>query len=181
MKGMKRAAGDLIIVAEPDGTFDGRDVVKLLAYSDDFDMVFGSRTHVPLIRKGSDMTLTKQFLDIYLARMATWLFLSPLITDLGCTLRLTHKTAWKQISKELSNERGIFSIKWILTAAIRKINYIQIPVNFRARVGASSLTETFMKKAEWGIKEFFFIWYMWIQMWYRKLSTANRTKRINML
>src|SRR5688572_16044012 len=52
-KGINSARADLIIVAEPDGSFDGKDVVKLLAYSDDFETVFGSRTHVPLVQKGS--------------------------------------------------------------------------------------------------------------------------------
>ncbi|OGG29527.1 hypothetical protein A2971_02480 [Candidatus Gottesmanbacteria bacterium RIFCSPLOWO2_01_FULL_46_21] len=162
-KGLSSTKADLLIIAEPDGSFDGRDVVKLLAYSDDFDMVFGSRTHVPLIRHGSDMTPVKHILDFLLAKMATWLFFCPLLTDLGCTLRLTHKTAWLRIAEEVTADDGIFSIKWILTAAARKVNYIQIPVNFRARVGPSSLTDTFQQKAVWGIKEFFFIWKMWLK------------------
>lgn len=168
-KGLTSTNADLIIVAEPDGTFDGRDVVKLLAYSDDFDMVFGSRTHVSLIRKGSDMTWVKQFLDIYLARLATWLFLCPLLTDLGCTLRLTKKAAWKRIAKELTAQEGIFAIKWTLTAVMRKVNYIQIPINFRARVGESALTGTFKKKAWWGIREFFFIWGMWLNFQIKRI------------
>lgn len=167
-KGLASTDAELLIVAEPDGTFDGRDVVKLLAYSDDFDMVFGSRTHVSLIRKGSDMTPIKHILDILLAKMATWLFFCPLLTDLGCTLRLTHKTAWNRIAGELTPEDGIFSIKWILLAVMRKVNYIQIPVNFRARVGASTQIDTFTKKADWGIREFFFIWSMWLKFQYDK-------------
>lgn len=161
-KGLASANADLLIVAEPDGTFDGKDVVKLLAYSDDFDVVFGSRTHVPLIRKAADMSPIKHILDIWLAKMTTWLFLCPLLTDLGCTLRLTHKMAWKRIEEEVTISEGIFSIKWILIAAMRKINYIQIPVNFQARVGKSSLTGTFTKKAEWGIREFLYIWKVWL-------------------
>src|SRR5829696_5899146 len=42
-RGFREATGDLIIVAEPDGTFRGQDVLKLLAYADDFDVVYGSR------------------------------------------------------------------------------------------------------------------------------------------
>src|SRR5690349_11482654 len=35
-----RAAGaDVIVLAEPDGTFAGKDVAKLLAFADDFDLV----------------------------------------------------------------------------------------------------------------------------------------------
>src|SRR5262245_32269440 len=34
-RGMREAKGDLIVLSEPDGTFTGSDVLKLLAYSDD--------------------------------------------------------------------------------------------------------------------------------------------------
>lgn len=170
LKGLTFSNADLLIVAEPDGTFDGKDVVKLLAYSDDFEMVLGSRTHTSLIRTGSDMTIVKHILDILLAKMTTWLFFCPLLTDLGCTLRLTHKNAWKRIAKDCTAEDGIFSIKWTLTAVIHKVNYIQIPVNFRARVGRSSLTNTFVNKAEWGIREFFFVWKIWFQFQLDRIS-----------
>ena len=39
-RGLREASGDHVILAEPDGTFVGRDVLKLLAYADDFDMVW---------------------------------------------------------------------------------------------------------------------------------------------
>lgn len=133
-------------------------------------MVFGSRTHAPLIRKGSDMTPIKHVLDILLAKMTTWLFFCPLLTDLGCTLRLTKKGAWQRISKDVSPKEGIFAIKWTLTAIRKKINYIQIPVNFRARAGKSSLTDTFTKKAQWGIREFFYIWKVWFSFQFEKIS-----------
>ena len=48
-RGMREAQGDLVILSEPDGTFTGKDVVKLLAYSDDFSMVLGTRTTRELI------------------------------------------------------------------------------------------------------------------------------------
>lgn len=170
-KGLDSSRAELLIVAEPDGTFDGKDVVKLLAYSDDFDMVFGSRTHISLIHKGSDMTPVKQILDVWLAKMATWLFLCPLLTDLGCTLRLTKKSSWKRIEHEVTADDWIFSIKWILIAIIRKVHYIQIPVNFRARVGVSSFIGTFFKKATWGIKEFLYIWHLWFKYQYDRLTS----------
>ena len=42
-RGIREASGEIVILAEPDGTFVGRDVLKLLAYSDEFDMVCGTR------------------------------------------------------------------------------------------------------------------------------------------
>src|SRR5687768_7116071 len=35
-KGLEIATGDLLILSEPDGTFEPRDVLKLLAYAEDF-------------------------------------------------------------------------------------------------------------------------------------------------
>lgn len=48
-RGLQEASGDLIILAEPDGTFMGKDALKLLAYADDFEMVCGTRTTRELI------------------------------------------------------------------------------------------------------------------------------------
>ena len=49
------AKGDSIIILEPDGTSMVRDVRELLAYSDDFDLLYGRRTFKILIWKGADM------------------------------------------------------------------------------------------------------------------------------
>jgi len=54
-RGLKEASGDIIITAEPDGTFMGKDIIKLLNYADDFDVVFGTRTSKELIWKGAKM------------------------------------------------------------------------------------------------------------------------------
>jgi len=54
-RGLREASGDLVIMAEPDGTFAGRDVAKLLAYADDFDVVCGTRTTRELIWEQANM------------------------------------------------------------------------------------------------------------------------------
>jgi glycosyltransferase involved in cell wall biosynthesis len=160
-KGLNTTKADIIIVAEPDGSFDGRDVLKLLSYSDDFDMVLGSRTHVPLIEKGSDMNLLKRYGDVMLGKLVTLLFLYYPLTDLGCTLRLTNKTAWKSIQKECKAAGGIFATEWVLVAAKNRIKLIEIPINYKTRIGKSSLSDTLSKKIMWGINKFFYIWYVW--------------------
>lgn len=161
-KGLSSTNSDLIIVAEPDGSFDGRDVVKLLAYSDDFEMVFGSRTHLSLVHKGSDMTYIKRILDVLLAKIVTYLYACSPLTDLGCTLRLTSKKTWEKISKECNSADGIFATEWVLVAAKRKVNFIEIPINFRSRVGISPVSGTFKKKAWWGIRKFYYVWKIWL-------------------
>ena len=46
---------DLVCVCEPDGTFDPADLLKLLPYTHDVDVVFGSRTTQALILSGANM------------------------------------------------------------------------------------------------------------------------------
>ena len=54
-RGIRETTADLVCVCEPDGTFEPRDLRKLLAYSDDFEFVFGSRTVPELIWDGANM------------------------------------------------------------------------------------------------------------------------------
>ena len=43
-RGLHEADSDLVVLAEPDGTFLAKDIVKLLAYSEEVDAVLGTRT-----------------------------------------------------------------------------------------------------------------------------------------
>ena len=88
-RGLSEANGDLIIMAEPDGTFVGRDVLKLLAYSDDFDMVCGTRTTRELIWKQANMGWFLRVGNWTVAKLIQVLYDGPSLTDCGCTLRLT--------------------------------------------------------------------------------------------
>ena len=56
-RGLREASGDYIVISEPDGTFLGRDTFKLLAYVEDFDVVYGSRTARTFIWRGANMGL----------------------------------------------------------------------------------------------------------------------------
>ena len=161
-KGIESTNADMIIVSEPDGSFDGKDVVKLLAYSDDFDTVFGSRTHVPLIHKGSDMTFIKRIGDVLLGKLVTILFLCSPLTDLGCTLKITNRKGWRQVASEATSGDGIFATEWVLLAAKNKVRFTEIPINFKSRVGESTVSGTTVKRVWWGIRKFFYIWRIWI-------------------
>lgn len=160
--GIQNTKADLIITAEPDGTFDGRDVTKLLAYSDDFDTVFGSRTYGPLIERNSEMTTTRKLFDVFLGKMISVLFGTSRMTDVGCSLRLTNRKGWNKVKSECRSNGSIFATEWQLIAAKNKVNYVEVPTNFKARVGVSSVTNTLCKQAKWGIVMFFYMWKVWI-------------------
>jgi len=73
-RGLAEAHGDLLILSEPDGTFMGKDVLKLLAYSDDFDVVLGTRTSRELIWEGANMGFLLKCGNVAVAKMAEFLF-----------------------------------------------------------------------------------------------------------
>lgn len=160
--GINNATSDLIIIAEPDGTFKGKDVVKLLSYSDDFEVIFGSRTHQPLIHKQSQMKFIRRYCDVLLGRMISILFLSPPLTDVGCIFRLTSRKAWKKVARECLADNAIFVTQWQLVVVKNKIKFMEIPINFRKRVGVSSITPNVQKQAYWAVYIFFYIWKVWI-------------------
>jgi glycosyltransferase involved in cell wall biosynthesis len=141
-RGLKEATGDLIIMAEPDGTFVGRDVLKLLAYSDDFDMVCGTRTTRELIWQQANMGWFLRVGNWTVAKLIQLLYDAPSLTDCGCTLRLTHRTAVERIHGALTVGGSHFLPEMVILALKQGLRLIEVPVNYRGRVGESKITGT---------------------------------------
>src|SRR3989344_3355047 len=55
LRGLREAKGDYVVICEPDATFEPRDILKLLAYSDNYDCILGSRTNREFIWGGANM------------------------------------------------------------------------------------------------------------------------------
>ena len=141
-RGLREASGDLVILAEPDGTFVGRDVLKLLAYADDFDMVCGTRTTRELIWTQANMGWFLRVGNLVVAKFLQVLFGGPSLTDCGCTLRLTHKAAVAQLLDDLTVGGSHFLPEMVILALKRGLRVIEVPVNYRGRVGESKITGT---------------------------------------
>lgn len=139
-RGFKEATGDIIITAEPDGTFEGKDVIKLLAYSDDFSVVLGTRTSSILIWSGANMGLLLRLGNMFVAKMIEFLFNSSSLTDVGCTMKLFKREALGRIENQFTVGGSYFSPELMLLAIINRIRFIEIPVNYKKRVGFSSIT-----------------------------------------
>lgn len=159
--GIKSTRADLIIITEPSGTFKGKDISKLLSYSEDFDTVFGSRTHVPLIGKGSGMTFLRRLVDDLFGKMISILFLSSNLTDVGCTFRLTNRKGWKRVAKECKSSSEILLTEWLVAAAKNKVRFAEIPVNFIAPK-ATIEKDKFPYLAIRGLLIFYCIFKTWI-------------------
>ncbi len=150
-RGFKESVGDLIVVSEPDGTFLGRDILKLLAYADDFDVVYGSRTARMFIWRGANMGLFLRWGNWAVAKLVEFLFNSTNLTDVGCTMRLIHRKALHQIEPDITIGGSSFGPEMMILTMLHGQKVIQIPVNYLPRVGESSVTGDFGKAFVLGV------------------------------
>lgn len=141
-RGLRDARGDLIIMAEPDGTFMARDVLKLLAYSDDFEMVCGTRTTRELIWAHANMGWFLRVGNLAVAKMIQILYGGPSLSDCGCTMRLTHREALAKIQDEMTVGGSHFLAEMVILGLKKKLRVIEVPVNYCRRVGESKITGT---------------------------------------
>src|SRR3979411_2068311 len=101
-RGLATAQGEYIVLAEPDGTFMGKDVLKLLAYADDFDLVLGTRTTRELIWHGANMGWQLRWGNWIVGKLLQVLFDGPSLSDCGCTLRLIRRSAADRLLPRLT-------------------------------------------------------------------------------
>lgn len=139
-RGIREATGEIVILAEPDGTFVGRDILKLLAYSDDFDMVCGTRTTRELIWAQANMGWFLRLGNWTVAKMVQLLYNGPSLSDCGCTLRLTHRSALDRIQGDLTVGGSHFLPEMVIAGLKRKLKIVEVPVNYRGRIGESKIT-----------------------------------------
>jgi glycosyltransferase involved in cell wall biosynthesis len=139
-RGLREATGDVVIMAEPDGTFVGRDVLKLLAYSEDFDMVCGTRTTRELVWEQANMGWFLRIGNWIVAKMLQFLYDGPSLSDCGCTLRLIHRKALQQFQDDLTVGGSHFLPEMVILGLRKKLSIIEVPVNYRGRVGESKIT-----------------------------------------
>lgn len=139
-RGMREATGDLVILAEPDGTFVAKDVVKLLAYADEFDMVMGTRTTRELIWEQANMGWFLRVGNVAVAKLLQVLFDGPSLSDCGCTMRLIRAEALRKIEPHFRVGSSHFLPEMVVLALLHGLRVIEVPVNYRGRVGDSKIT-----------------------------------------
>ena len=151
-RGLAEATGDLIVMAEPDGTFVARDVVKLLAYADDFDMVCGTRTTRELVWEQANMGWFLRFGNLAVAKLIQVLYNGPSLSDCGCTFRLVHRTAAERIRGRLTVGGSHFLPEMVIVGLKAGLRVIEVPVNYRGRVGESKITGTLRGTLDTGFR-----------------------------
>jgi glycosyltransferase involved in cell wall biosynthesis len=139
-RGLAEAQGEYVVLAEPDGTFMGKDVLKLLTYADDFDLVLGTRTTRELIWHGANMGWQLRWGNWLVAKLLQVLFGGPSLSDCGCTLRLIHRKTAARMLPRFTVGGSHFLPEMVCLALLDGARLVEVPVNYRSRVGESKIT-----------------------------------------
>lgn len=147
-RGFREARGDLIAVCEPDDTFVARDLLKFLAYADDVDIVYGSRTASDFIWIGANMGRFLKWGNWFTAKLMEMLFNTNSLTDVGCTFRLIRRSALEVLLPQFKVKTNFFGPEMMVLGYRYGLRSVQIPVNYKARAGESSVTGD-LRRAFW--------------------------------
>jgi glycosyltransferase involved in cell wall biosynthesis len=169
-RGLQEANGDLLVLAEPDGTFMPSDVVKLLAYSGDCEAVLGSRTTRELIWSGANMGAFLKWGNWAVAKMTEVLFNTSHLSDVGCTYRLLTRDLARQLEPSFTVGGSHFGPELMLLIITSGARFVEIPVNYLPRVGVSSVTGDVSKAVVLGMQMICFILAF-------RLKTLGRARR----
>lgn len=145
MRGYREAVEDLIFVVEPDNTFVASDVHKFLAYIDEVEVVYGSRTIRHFIWAGANMGWFLKTGNWAVAKLMQALYNMPSLSDVGCTYRLIRRDALAHLLPHLRVSGNFFGPEMMLLSRWQRLTLIQLPINYRARVGESAVTGSFYR------------------------------------
>ncbi len=150
-RGLLDARGDLIVLAEPDGTFRPQDILKLLVYSTECDVVFGTRTTRELIWAGANMAPLLRWGNWAVAKLIEILFNTSHLSDVGCTYKLIRRQTAKRIAERMTVGGSHAGAEIMLLTITSEARFVEVPVNYLPRVGISSVTGSPVKALMVGI------------------------------
>jgi glycosyltransferase involved in cell wall biosynthesis len=139
-RGLLEARGDLIVLAEPDGTFLPQDIVKLLVYSNECDAVFGTRTTRELIWHGANMAAALRWGNWAVAKLIEFLFNTSHLSDVGCTYKLLRRETARAVATRMTTGGSHAGPEIMLLTIVLGARFVEVPVNYLPRVGTSSVT-----------------------------------------
>ncbi len=151
IKGLQAANADIVVTCEPDGTFSAKDLVKLLIYSDNYDVVFGTRTSKAAIWSGANMSWLLRIGNVAVAKLLEYLFNGPCLTDVGCTMKLIRRKVLKSLVNQLSVKGSHFQPQFMIECIRASQKVIEIPVEYLPRKGVSKITGKLSKAIKLGI------------------------------
>lgn len=131
---------DYVCICEPDGTFDAADLLKLLPFTAECDVVFGSRTVTHFIWDGANMGWFLRWGNWAVAKLVEVIYNTVYLSDVGCTMRLMRRDVIDAIEPKFEGEASSFGLEMMLLVVCSGTPLVQVPVNYRPRVGQSAVT-----------------------------------------
>lgn len=172
-KGLEEATGDLLIIAEPDGTFSGHDVMKLLAFSDDLPVVFGTRTAHEFVWEGANMGFFLKWGNYAVGKLMEFLFNTTFLSDVGCSMRLLRRDVYETIRGQFTVGNSAFGPHLMLLIILNGFPFVEIPVNYRKRVGKSAVTGNKMRAFLLGCEMILMILRYRVKSWMGRLPAKK--------
>jgi glycosyltransferase involved in cell wall biosynthesis len=163
-RGIRETEADLLCIFEPDGTFQPSDIWKLLAYAEDAEFVYGSRTVRDFIWSGANMGRFLRWGNWGVAKLIEVLFNTPSLSDVGCTMRIISGPAARSLERNFTVDHGALGAEMMLFSIIGGWRTVQLPVNYRPRAGRPGTTSSFGTAVQIGLQ---IIW----------LALKHRTRR----
>jgi glycosyltransferase involved in cell wall biosynthesis len=139
-RALESATGDFVVITESDDTFRPTDVYKFLAYAEEFDIVFGTRTSKTCIWDGSNMGPFLRHGNWAVAKLLEYLHNGPCLTDVGCTYKLVSKRALRHLQPMFTVGQSHFSPELMILAIRSRLATVEIPVHYQPRAGVSKIT-----------------------------------------
>ncbi len=143
---------DLVVICEPDGTFEPADLWKLLPFLSDSDAVLGSRTVQTFIYEGANMGLFLRYGNWAVAKLVEVLFNTVSLSDVGCTFRVMRRSVIDQITPDFERHESSFGLEMMLHLVRQRVPLTQVPVRYLPRVGISSVTGDLAKTITLGME-----------------------------
>jgi glycosyltransferase involved in cell wall biosynthesis len=162
-RGMREANSDLVVICEPDGTFNPEDLRKLLAFMPECDLVVGSRTVSNFIWHGANMGWFLRWGNWAVAKLIEVLYNTAYLSDVGCTFRIMTREQAQTILDRSTLDGSAYGLEMLLISVITKARMVQVPVNYHQRVGVSSVTGELGKTVTLGLEMIGLVLRMWVR------------------
>jgi len=169
IRGLRESTADIIITCEPDGTFSADDIMKLLVYSGDFDIVFGTRTSKYCIWDGANMNWFLRIGNVVVAKFLEYIFNGPCLTDVGCTMKLIKKEQLDKFVHKLKVKKSHFQPEFMINSILTSKKVVEIPLNHYPRKGVSKITGSFIKAFKLGCIMILYIIYRRVRLTFKNV------------
>jgi len=169
-RGLREAAGDLVLLAEPDGTFLPQDILKMLPYSHECDAVLGTRTTWQMVWVGANMGWFLRWGNWAVAKLVEALFNTRHLSDMGCSYRLFNRPLADYLADTMKVGESHAGAEILILVVASGSRFVEIPVNYLPRVGSSSVTGNPLKALVLGMRM------IWLVLKFR-ISAPRRLPR----